>query len=228
AAPGSADEISTREVVGPRAFLGCTRVVAARRDEVLEGHAAERGTGPTGRQQLLVFARRLDEVDVSPGIDEHRGEVLETQLRRLEHRLAEKLIPPQLLEPRGSQEFEAGLSVDFGAEWTAAQGIDAPGAHRLARDLVLRVPPVSTDGAAGSINAGAPAALVRAGETAQAAAVRLVLDLARAARGASLPIQGPPGSGKTHTGAEMVLALVDAGFKVGVSGPSHKVIGNLL
>jgi len=26
----------------------------------------------------------------------------------------------------------------------------------------------------------------------------------------------------------MVLALVDAGFKVGVSGPSHKVIGNLL
>src|SRR6185437_11026 len=115
AAPGSADEISTREVVGPRAFLGCTRVVAARRDEVLEGHAAERGTGPTGRQQLLVFARRLDEVDVSPGIDEHRGEVLETQLRRLEHRLAEKLIPPQLLEPRGSQEFEAGLSVDFGA-----------------------------------------------------------------------------------------------------------------
>jgi hypothetical protein len=87
---------------------------------------------------------------------------------------------------------------------------------------------VSTDGAAGTIKDGAPAALVRAGETAQAAAVRLVLDLARAARGASLPIQGPPGSGKTHTGAEMVLALVDGGFKVGVSGPSHKVIGNLL
>jgi len=44
----------------------------------------------------------------------------------------------------------------------------------------------------------------------------------------TLPIQGPPGSGKTHTGAQMVLALVAAGRKVGVTANSHKVIGHLL
>ncbi|MEO7455748.1 MAG: AAA domain-containing protein, partial [Gemmatimonadaceae bacterium] len=43
-----------------------------------------------------------------------------------------------------------------------------------------------------------------------------------------LAIQGPPGSGKTYTGARMICALVKAGKKVGVLGPSHKVISNLL
>src|SRR5258707_2170661 len=44
----------------------------------------------------------------------------------------------------------------------------------------------------------------------------------------TLPIQGPPGSGKTYTGTQMVLALVGAGRKVGVTANSHKVIGHLL
>ncbi|HEY4305093.1 MAG TPA: TM0106 family RecB-like putative nuclease [Gemmatimonadaceae bacterium] len=43
-----------------------------------------------------------------------------------------------------------------------------------------------------------------------------------------LAIQGPPGSGKTYTGARMILAAIAAGKRVGVSGPSHKVITNLL
>ena len=43
-----------------------------------------------------------------------------------------------------------------------------------------------------------------------------------------LAIQGPPGSGKTYTGARMICALVAAGKKVGVLGPSHKVVSNLL
>ncbi|HTF19730.1 MAG TPA: TM0106 family RecB-like putative nuclease [Chryseolinea sp.] len=43
-----------------------------------------------------------------------------------------------------------------------------------------------------------------------------------------LPIQGPPGSGKTHTGAAMVVALVKSGMKIGVTATSHKVIRNLL
>jgi uncharacterized protein len=45
---------------------------------------------------------------------------------------------------------------------------------------------------------------------------------------AVLPIQGPPGSGKTYTGARMILDLVADGKKVGVSALSHKAIGNLL
>ena len=43
-----------------------------------------------------------------------------------------------------------------------------------------------------------------------------------------LPIQGPPGTGKTYTGAHMICELLAAGKKVGVTGPSHKVIRNLL
>lgn len=43
-----------------------------------------------------------------------------------------------------------------------------------------------------------------------------------------LPIQGPPGSGKTHTGATMILAVIKADKKVGITATSHKVIRNLL
>ena len=53
---------------------------------------------------------------------------------------------------------------------------------------------------------------------------RLALALDRTA----LAIQGPPGSGKTYTGARMIVSMVKAGKKVGITGTSHKVIGNLL
>lgn len=64
----------------------------------------------------------------------------------------------------------------------------------------------------------------RADESEQAFATRIVTDLDRTA----LAIQGPPGAGKTHIGAQMILALVRAGKKVGVNATSHKVIRNLL
>lgn len=62
------------------------------------------------------------------------------------------------------------------------------------------------------------------GESASEFAVRVVMDVRRSA----LAIQGPPGAGKTHVGAEMVRALVRAGKRVGVTATSHKVIRNLL
>jgi uncharacterized protein len=43
-----------------------------------------------------------------------------------------------------------------------------------------------------------------------------------------LPIQGPPGSGKTYTGAHMICDFVRQGLRVGVTATSHKVIRNLL
>ncbi|MEP7269338.1 MAG: TM0106 family RecB-like putative nuclease [Saprospiraceae bacterium] len=43
-----------------------------------------------------------------------------------------------------------------------------------------------------------------------------------------LPIQGPPGSGKTFTGARMIVELVKNGKKIGIVALSHKVIRNLL
>ena len=55
-------------------------------------------------------------------------------------------------------------------------------------------------------------------------AVRLVLTRPATC----MPIQGPPGSGKTFTGAKMICALVKEGRRVGVTATSHKVIRNLL
>jgi uncharacterized protein len=43
-----------------------------------------------------------------------------------------------------------------------------------------------------------------------------------------LYVQGPPGSGKTYRGAQMIVALIAAGKKVGVTSQSHKSIHNLL
>lgn len=101
-------------------------------------------------------------------------------------------------------------------EWVAEHGIDADGPWRAARDLLLRRPP-----RAGQMP-GEP--LCRTDEAELDAARRLgrVLD-----HGA-LAIQGPPGSGKTFTGARMILDLVSAGKRVGISSNSHKVIGNFI
>ena len=43
-----------------------------------------------------------------------------------------------------------------------------------------------------------------------------------------LPIQGPPGAGKTFCGARMICALVKQGKKVGITATGHKVIRKLL
>ncbi len=100
------------------------------------------------------------------------------------------------------------------ATWVAANGIDADGPWRAARDLLLRRPPRTDDGPLRR----------EPSETPLAAAVRLGLHL----DGGTLAIQGPPGSGKTYTAARMIVELVRAGRQVGVTANSHKVIGHAL
>ena len=41
-------------------------------------------------------------------------------------------------------------------------------------------------------------------------------------------IQGPPGTGKTYTSSQLIVELIKAGKKVGISSNSHKAIDNLL
>ena len=98
-------------------------------------------------------------------------------------------------------------------EYVAKNGIEGDGANRVARDLLLRQRPRV---------GGEP--LQSDGETTVEAALRIAPLL----EGGLLPIQGPPGAGKTFTGARMICALVDAGAKVGITANSHKVIRNLL
>jgi len=82
--------------------------------------------------------------------------------------------------------------------------------------LLLRLRPDGGGGPAGPLRGD--------GEPAADAAVRLVLAL----RGSYLPIQGPPGTGKTFTAALQILELIKAGRTVGITGPSHAVIHNLI
>ena len=63
-----------------------------------------------------------------------------------------------------------------------------------------------------------------AGESAVEFAVRVANELDNTV----LAIQGPPGAGKTFTGARMICALVQQGKRVGVTATSHKVIRKLL
>jgi predicted RecB family nuclease len=93
-------------------------------------------------------------------------------------------------------------------------GIDGPGPALAARRLLARRAPLVDNGTS----------LRRPGEDAVEAAVRIVSAL----DGACVPIQGPPGAGKTYTAARVVCALVREGRAVGIVANSHAVIGNLL
>jgi uncharacterized protein len=101
-------------------------------------------------------------------------------------------------------------------DWVAEHGVDADGRYRAARDLLIGHRPRLAG------HQGSP--LEREGEGGVRAARRLALQLDHGA----LAIQGPPGSGKTFTGARMICDLVRAGKQVGVCAQSHKVITNLL
>jgi predicted RecB family nuclease len=145
--------------------------------------------------------------------------------------------------------------------WIAANGVDGPGEHRAARDLLLRRPPRFLAGSPGLRAAGALEGSDHAREPRDATArdqrvisfaaarsereqrraaavgnVRLDVDpeVAQARRlgfeldRGVLPIQGPPGTGKTFTGSHVILELIKAGKKVGVTAVGHETIRNLL
>src|SRR5206468_9980460 len=99
----------------------------------------------------------------------------------------------------------------------ADHGFGGTGPYQAARNLLCLEPP-RIDG----VIEGAP--LVQAGERAKDIA-RL---LAPRVKSTHLAIQGPPGSGKTTIGAELILDLIKQSKRIGITANSHKVIGNLL
>ena len=99
----------------------------------------------------------------------------------------------------------------------ADHGFAGIGPYKAARELLCLEPP-SIDG----VIKGAP--LVQVGERAKDVAIVLAPRL----NNTYLAIQGPPGSGKTTIGAELILDLVKKGNRVGITANSHKVIGHLL
>ena len=123
----------------------------------------------------------------------------------------EAIVPLDWVRTTGHQEALFTLG-----SWVAEHGVEADGPWQAVRDLLLGRPPRTASPAGSSLR--------RDGETDLAAARRLALELDRTV----LPIQGPPGSGKTYSGARMICTLLAAGRRVGITANSHKVIGNLL
>jgi predicted RecB family nuclease len=85
-----------------------------------------------------------------------------------------------------------------------------------ARELLRKAPP--------RVGQAPGEPLVRVGESIEAALSRLALAL----DGSVMAVQGPPGSGKTHQAALMILSLIRAGKRVGITANSHAVIKNVL
>lgn len=95
-----------------------------------------------------------------------------------------------------------------------AVGIEGDGPYGPARDLLLRRLP----------RCGGGGVIQTDGESPLEAAVRISGSLEEGV----LPIQGPPGAGKTHTGASMIVELVRQNKRVGIVANSHAVVRNLI
>lgn len=104
------------------------------------------------------------------------------------------------------------------ATWAAEHGPGGTGQFQPARALLLREHPRALENFEG--------ALVGEDDQLTPSAKTLVRSLA--SETSVLPIQGPPGSGKTFTAGRMIVELVSQGRRVGVTAASHKVVSTLL
>ncbi len=123
------------------------------------------------------------------------------------------LVPQNVLSSEAQHEslMRLGQSV-------ANNGISGPGPYQAARDLLLRQPPRVALASLENM-------YDQKGEIAEKARQTLHSLCAQAS---VLPVQGPPGSGKSYSGARMIAELVRRGHRVGVTAISHNVISNLL
>ncbi len=100
-------------------------------------------------------------------------------------------------------------------QWVRDNGMDARGSYRAARDLLLRKPPRFKN-------------RVQITKRPAEDIVETARRFAEALDDSAFAIQGPPGAGKTYTGARMICGLVKKGKKIGITALGHKVIRKLL
>jgi len=114
--------------------------------------------------------------------------------------------------PPGTERIAAAIR---GLAVAVAEGLpDLP--DQPAIDLLRRRPPRTRSGVLPPVGDG-PLGYVDA-----ITAATLDLDASY------LAVQGPPGTGKTYTGARVIAALVERGWRIGVVAQSHAVVENML
>ncbi len=195
------DRIADAAVLGGLVYEGVVDKI--KRSDV------HRYTFPEQEHAVRVVPQPID-----PATGKSAGEVVSIGSRHIDlKRGSASSVPhPSALVP--------GKPIDTAAQQQSLLAIgealadDANGeSFRLARQLLSRAPLAERG-----------ASLLLPGESVQAALARLASGL----DGSALAVQGPPGSGKTHQAALMILALVRAGKRVGVTANSHAVIKNVL
>jgi len=102
--------------------------------------------------------------------------------------------------------------------WVAQNGVAAEGSFQASRDLLLRRPPRA-------LKIAIESAVNAEGQLTNQCK-DLVSSLCK--EPSILPIQGPPGSGKTFSGGRMIVELAKSGRRVGITAISHKVVSHLL
>ncbi len=123
------------------------------------------------------------------------------------------LVPQNVLGSEAQRDSLMRLGI-----WVAENGISNPGPFQTARDLLLRQHPRISLANLENI-------FDQDGKMTEAAQEEM---RSLCAQPSVLPLQGPPGSGKSYTGARMIVELVRRGHRVGITAVSHKVISNLL
>ena len=119
------------------------------------------------------------------------------------------LVPYDIINAKAMRESLLQLG-----NWVADNDIEGFGSYAASRELLLRHAP--------RLKQGELSDFEHLPSLEAAKQIGVLLDRT------VLPIQGPPGSGKTYTGAHMIVELIKQGKKVGVTAVSHKVISNLL
>ncbi|HLU05708.1 MAG TPA: TM0106 family RecB-like putative nuclease, partial [Woeseiaceae bacterium] len=163
--------------------------------------------------------RRGDEVCIADGTCIGKVEDLDLAARTIDLQHAGKWAeerPTHVFVRRNVPSGSKPAALLALGRWVAENAIDADGPYRAARDLILRHEPRLVHASRGLEPAAAEDEVVKA--------CRLGRELDHGV----LPIQGPPGTGKTYTGSHMIVDLIRAGKKVGVTAVSHEVIRNLL
>ncbi len=198
--------------------------------DALAGLEFVRAVPPQGRQrkgrevyrfppQEFLWNRKADICD---GSGQSVGRIEEFDSGRREITITNSL--PDGARPRVVFQRESSPNTDVLvnslvdiATWAVQHGFDSSSPFAAAFSLLLARAPNVT-----GVTPGRP--LRTAAEEPVEAAVRLV----RGLQPGALPIQGPPGAGKTYTAAKVIDALVAKGKKVGVMAVSHKVIEHVL